>query len=668
MTKTLVVFTDLPTDKEAKYIAQKLANTKATLLILNRDLVVSEVESVLQGQGVVLNRRLNALCYLQQAVPVARDKFKNFAAQWPVRFRKNGKNFKELFVYEQRLSLWWLTELSLKNHEARPTFGYLVKLEALRLVLAESLYDQIMLLVRNPDLRDVLAQLCQARGVNVVQVKLSPGWNPDNLLRLMAGRLKNFLMDFAVTLLAQVVYLVSNYRHTQPLAGTVVAFHTWYPLEWLDWHGQFLDRYYVDLPEFLEKRERWKTIYIGAVRPMTLKNLRKVAPIVFTEKRNLGNVQALFLERFISLFRLCLIYLDLWPTLRYLWLERCDPSFRASFSYDKEVNIFPIARYDLRVSFVNSIAPLLVQAHRVRNFVKEMRPHTLVTYLELYCYGRAVIYGARTASVGVQIIGYQHSRITRNQLHYSYVPGEIVASPDAPDDTVANMPIPDVFLLHGSHARRVLLAGGFPEERLRVCGCPRFDDLPELRRWREAYQGRIRRELGAPDDKKLIVIATAYWVSDTQQLVAFTFDATAGRDDVWLLFKPHPNYREIREVVHREAERTQQKNFALTFKNVHLLAAAADVMLTVNSTSGAEALAVGCPVINVRLTDVDLSPFVEATDAVPEVHNAAELRQALDGILNHPVDPARVMEVIEGVFYKLDGQAKQRIANVLTGV
>lgn len=75
---------------------------------------------------------------------------------------------------------------------------------------------------------------------------------------------------------------------------------------------------------------------------------------------------------------------------------------------------------------------------------------------------------------------------------------------------------------------------------------------------------------------------------------------------------------------------------------LHLLAAAADVMVTVNSTSGAEALTVGCPVINARLTDVDLSPFVEATDTVPEVYNVAQLREALDGILSHSVDPTRV--------------------------
>jgi hypothetical protein len=91
-------------------------------------------------------------------------------------------------------------------------------------------------------------------------------------------------------------------------------------------------------------------------------------------------------------------------------------------------------------------------------------------------------------------------------------------------------------------------------------------------------------------------------------------------------------------------------------------------MITVNSASGAEALAVGCPVINVRVTDLDLSPFVETTGAVPEAHNAEQLREVLDDTLSRPVNSTHLAEVIKGVFYKLDGRAKQRVAEALAEV
>jgi hypothetical protein len=97
----------------------------------------------------------------------------------------------------------------------------------------------------------------------------------------------------------------------------------------------------------------------------------------------------------------------------------------------------------------------------------------------------------------------------------------------------------------------------------------------------------------------------------------------------------------------------------------------ADVLFTMSSTTGAEALAMEVPVIHLQSArDLDLSPFFEVPDAAFQVSNAEEFQCALDLVLNRSQALAERQrkwgELVTQTFYAVDGRAGERFVEILS--
>ena len=616
----------------------------------------------LEGRlGLRAGARLDAGGLMRRALPLARERFVDFCAEWPRRPLRDGKGFAERFV-KDGLSLWWLCELSQKNAEARPTFTQLCQLEALRLALAERRYDRVALAVRDRDMAEVFSQLCGRAGVPVVRVGRRHGRWAESILVLLLKRVKDFIADLLCAFLA--ARLPDPSTAQAPVSARRIAFHTWYPTQWVPWHGELRDRYYVHLPDVLASEAGWEPLYACTVQADTLRGLARNWAAAARWVRGADRGRFIFLQRFASPWEVCRAYWSLRDVVRYLYLEWFDRSFRATFDCGG-VNLFPLARYDLRVSFLRQMPQSLLLARRIRRFVTRTRPLWLVTTLETYCSGRAIIWGVRSSGTGTRVLGYQHSPVNENQLFYRYRPEELRAVSSPHDGAALSMPLPDLFLLQGMDAKRMLETSGVEPERLALCGSPRFDDLPSYRERRRTERPAIREGLGLPAGRRVVLVVGVSWPERTLQLLRLCAEATDGRQDCLLLFKPHPLYRPpargLRAALGRRAQPDWWRESA---ENLNLLQAAADVMVTAHSTSDVEALVIGCPVIRVVLTPVESSPSGEVPGAGREVETATELAEALQAVFRGEGPSVDWARLEEGVFYKLDGRATQRIREV----
>jgi surface carbohydrate biosynthesis protein (TIGR04326 family) len=602
--------------------------------------------------GARIRQELDTRALLQVAVPRARERFVRFAAEWPDRAFAFGRRFREAFA-SGGCSSFWFTELSQKNAGTRPTFGRLCQLEALRLALAAGDYTGAIVISRDRDTADVLARSCLAHSVHATTAD-EGARGGDGFTRLFLGRLKRLWLDACVTIAACVARLPAG-EPTRP-GERRIAFHTWFPTQWTMWRGQFRDRYFVDLPDAIASKTLWRPLYACL---LPAESWRQIRTGINAARRQTASEPGryVFVERFARLRDVCRVYLDLRAALKYWWLERFDAQFRRSFDWDG-VDVFPWLRHDLRVTLIRDLPFLELLAQRIAGLVRHVNPTDLVTILETYGYGRAVAWGVHSSGAPTRLVGYQHSVVNANQLVYRFSLSE---TGDGRAPFIDHVPLPDEFLVHGEHARGMLQRSGIPDRRIAVCGGPRFDDLVEFRLKRREAFAELRREVGVRGSERLILIATVIWPSLTTRLIEACGDALRDFSDALVVIKPHPLHRRIDAEVAAAIPSTASRRVVIAHDALNRLQAAADVMIGTYATSDIEAIAIGCPVIRFQSTDFDLSPSSDEPGATLDAWSADEMRLALRRVLIEGYQPPAAADLIERVFYNLDGRSVDRV-------
>lgn len=595
---------------------------------------------------------LDVGAHAEEAASRVREKLVAFVAEWP-NLPLGGRTFMERFRTDSDLPLWWLTALSEKNNEDRPTFQLLCDLEVVRLVLRSQpdiAFGEAVIVTDNRDFYVVCRRLLEAHGISVAGSGPRRLFDPEGVIPLLAQRLRLFLSQMARTVACRLLAPLRGDTAVGP--HPVIAFHTWYPLQWTTRGGERMDRYYTDLPAYLGRRGGLGVVYAATFLGLPFREHFRLLRRFGRRHDAAGEFRDFELvDQYLRVGDVLRAHRGS-MTLRYLWMERFDRRLRASFAWDG-VSVFELLRKDLRVSFLVRIPELLLSATQTERFARVRQPTCLVTYLELYCYGRAVIHGAKRGHPPVTTIGYQHSTITRNKLFYRFAPGELLG-----------MPAPDRFVVTGPFARDVLVSSGYANDCLWLIGSPRFSGLARpasVDRPREDTRSALR----IPTGRTAVLVTGNIFRGDTDRLLRETVLALRSRPDCFAIFKLHPfNRRHAERTIGALAREHRYETWTIADMDVQALLTGADVLISSNSTTIGEAIAAGVPVINLRIGYLDLSPAAALEDAAWEAWDASGLSRAVDEIVRREGRFNRVMAArqtfVEGMFFRLDGRANER--------
>jgi hypothetical protein len=230
-----------------------------------------------------------------------------------------------------------------------------------------------------------------------------------------------------------------------------------------------------------------------------------------------------------------------------------------------------------------------------------LTPHVAVTYAEAGGWGRALVLEARRR--GLPTAALQHGFIYRHWLNYLHEADEIL-----PDGSDRGFPLPDRTLLFDRYAAEQLeRTGHFPGSTLRVTGSPRLDELAAKVAALRPHRDDIRREYAVGDDQQLVVLAAKF--TEIADALPSVLAAVAVRPDVRLVVKAHP--AEVPEVYAPFLKTVQNASTAPADADLARLLAAADGLMTMNSTVAIDCLLLGVPAL-VLAEPNNLTPFVEA--------------------------------------------------------
>ena len=263
--------------------------------------------------------------------------------------------------------------------------------------------------------------------------------------------------------------------------------------------------------------------------------------------------------------------------------------------------------------------------------IDALQCQTVVTYAEAGGWGRALMLEARRR--GVPSAGVQHGFIYRHWLNYLHEADEM-----QPLGTDRGFPAPDKTLLFDRYAEAHLRsAGAFPADRLAVTGSPGRDALvARVASFTPSERELARLQAGVVRHKQKLAVLAAKFTEISDALPALV-GALRTEPDIHLAIKAHPAES---STVYAPLV-AGQSNVTILGSDADLasLLAAADVVVTRNSTVAIDALVLGLPALVIGQPS-NLSPFVD------------------EGVMLGADDEAGINQVLHRLLYDREVQAR----------
>ncbi len=533
-------------------------------------------------------------------------------------------------------SLWWFTELYL--HKMRQLDAGVRTVLALEAARAEHQPTRLTVASADPAVRDAAVAFGQSHGVPVelagqARARKNLSWESYSIgLSARLSRMRASALPVA--------------RHP-----AVAAFvHTAFWKQTADASGPQQESYVGAVLDAVAAGGRDGDLYCVGVGPRRNFRTRRWWDPVATWRRD---------ARLVTPVERLAPYASLSES-RFLWRNRrklardltSGDAIRDAARY-RNCDLWPIVQHELEGVALSQWPWSARAMDEAGAALDALSPGAVVTYAEAGGWGRALVLEARRRSV--PSIGLQHGFIYRHWLNYLHEPDEI-----APLDHDGGCPIPDRTLVFDRYAETHLLeAGQFPPDRVLVTGNARLDDLVLAFAQQHASRDDIRQRLGVAADQPLAVLTAKFTEikDDLGDLVA----AVAGLPEMRLVIKAHPaeNPADYDTAIGRAPNISVAAG-----QDLAPLLAAADAVVTMNSTVAIDALVLGVPALVIGLPN-NLTPFVNA-GAMAGANGSAAIREGLRSLLYDR--DARAAIVARGAefarHYELesDGKAGSRAA------
>ncbi len=224
----------------------------------------------------------------------------------------------------------------------------------------------------------------------------------------------------------------------------------------------------------------------------------------------------------------------------------------------------------------------------------------------------------------------------------------------------------------GPFAKKAYVNMGVPPEKVFVTGQPGFDILYQ----KKLDKDWLRAELGIPEDKGLVTLATQpspslrIWGEGMyEKVVTAVVQAMEQFPEKQLVIKLHPaeTGEECRQILDQIG---CDRAIICRDIDIHEVLYASDLLITVHSTVALEAMLLDKPVIMMNLSDKpDPYPYARSGAALG-VYKEEDLAPAMKQALSDPkardeLARNRKRFAMEHA-YKLDGQSAQRVADLIT--
>ena len=669
----ITIIRDMPTEPDIQLLSTDMSWVVISFLSNSDDRALLEH---CKEKNVSIHKVIKVQQIVEKYSLTARTHYRDFISNWPIDTMIGGISFKEKFTYRHEISYWWLTDASVKQNESSLTFDYLCYLELIDSEMNIS-YSKCVYIGHDSLLSLFIHRLCEKNDIHFTSVNL-----PKIRIHLSVihGILSRVWFAFKI-FWTWVLFKLFNFRKPV-ISSNILGFYTIYPSTSSIEDSVLGDRNYRQLPEIINNRSGYKTLFLVSFHPKNLKHWKAALKSIITKQKS-NRPNHVFMESFLNISDILLVLMNLVFVSKYLILHKFSSEFRSSFKY-LGIDIYELIGLEQARSLLGNQLPDSIILARLTERTLNKYPMThLLCFLEMYPSARAIYYGASKSKTSIKTVAYQHASINSMKLWYDYSEKEVQHSQDNANNFIFSMPIPDMYFFQGNLGRSVIRGSGYPEDRCLVTGSPRYDTLAQIHKTAESQAATMSRN-SSKDLKskpKQILVVPSLSLPDALELIEATLLAwKEGRSEydtnipIQITVKPHPA-----TILSHELKRLTEKYecgcILESSDDLYALLLKADVVITSYSTAGDEAIALEKPVICYSGTGVTMSSFLDIP-AAPIVHDPEELDTALKKVISpadHPLyDPNFIVpyrdhrqSLVDEAFYRLDANASDRIISEL---
>lgn len=409
-------------------------------------------------------------------------------------------------------------------------------------------------------------------------------------------------------------------RQNIPKNETFIAIHSWTDQRSFLINGSFSEPYYGNLGQILEKNNNNSFYMIDVLStisyPEALKKLSRL------------NFQWKIFEDFLDFFDV----IRAWHLVR----GRKREEDTGIFFLGHEISDLLNEEY-VRDRYSNRAEVCALYYFAARRMARKLSVKTFIYTFENHIWEKMTIEGIRESSPHTKIIGYTHTRVDKMYLCYSLSGAE------------KNLiPIPDIILVNGPQAKKILLESGFEDTIIQIIGSLRYGNLEFI----------DKRENSGRRSEILVVLSCD--LDRSREMVFKCVNAFSGTGDLSITFKPHPIMNPESLI---KSAKSLPKIFSFSSKPLSTLFETADLVIYCDSTASVEAASLGIPLLHIKSDfNIDVNIF-EDVEIIPSVSSPPQIRiqslKILDGEypsfneiqtyvkqIFSPVDEHKIVEII----------------------
>jgi len=513
---------------------------------------------------------------------------------------------------------WWYLESSEKGAYRTPLVGQLYRLALIRLATRRAAYSEVRFSIREHPLAAAISTaFAHERGWGLVEAGPgpSPGWLARHTFaRLALQQVRGFARFLAITAFLWWA------RLPQPSSTGGRWVFTAFPTWWNATHTSTpQDRFFTNLGEADIRGQ-----LVLLTEPGRLWRHRHAA---CHSLRTRGMVP---LHRYLSVVDA----FSAFAPRRYRWLWQFErtmmPHLTETFL---SFSVGHLIATDIRLS-LSGYEPIQDEwlARATRRAVSALAPDLVLYRAEFQPAESAIAWGLDRRAPA---IGYHHHPFGRKYLQMQFTAAQL-------DDSLAEVPsrvarpLPDGLIAIGPVLADHIVEGGYPRERVSVCGPQRYGPLMRYRREKPS-QAALREKLGIEPEAFVVVVALAIVESDTEALFGSLVGGCGDMDDMRIIVRTHPNRPEGDPALEAALDALGRRRASLmpAQARIYDYIAAADCMVCVGSMIAFEAMALGImPVVVDNPSAFGAISLAEYDDGLFVVRNARELQAAINEVRN----------------------------------
>lgn len=273
--------------------------------------------------------------------------------------------------------------------------------------------------------------------------------------------------------------------------------------------------------------------------------------------------------------------------------------FQTLFCYNG-INFWSRLESDFKKISSSYYLPFLIDMiEKFERFLFNSKPKAVLIPYEKGSYALALIIACQ--KLGINTIGIQHGAfdsLGHNDYAHTYLKS---------DKIPFGMPIPKHMLVWGNSAKNFLLAKGYPKNKISVIGNPEFLNIEKITNNQET----LRTKFNFSSEKKIILFATSKlqrgYISDEKRaydeyVLEELLKLYSNDPNYIIILKPHP-VKEPIFVYEKIIQKYSSKNCFIKTDNILELIQLSDVLISVESSTIIDAIALGKMVIEITFDD-----------------------------------------------------------------